>query len=94
MNILPHENHLLYGSIIILLSTALDLQTERDTIEVIAFLKREDSQRDHEMDNMKEQVNDLTGVTRADKVQLMRRHADQLSQLQSALDSKEKEVSN
>ncbi len=68
------------------------MQTERDTIEVIAFLKREDFERDHEVDNMKEQVKDLTGMARADKAQLLRRHADQLDQLQSALDSKEKEV--
>ena len=67
-------------------------QTERDTIEVIAFLKQEDSQKDQELDRLKQQVKDLQVKSRADQEQLVREHSDQLSQLQSSLEAKEKEV--
>ena len=67
-------------------------QTERDTIEVIAFLKQEDSQKDQELDRLKQQVKDLQVKSRADQEQLVREHSDQLSRLQSSLEAKEKEV--
>ena len=67
-------------------------QTERDTIEVIAFLKHEDSQKDQEVDRLKQQVKDLQVKSRADQEQMLREHSDQLDQLQSSLEAKQKEV--
>ena len=53
----PHPPHpLTLHPPLTLLTSSLSSQTERDTVEVIAFLKREDAQKDEELSELKQQV--------------------------------------
>ena len=68
-------------------------QTERDTVEVIAYLKKEDGQKDQEIDSLRQQVKDIRVTAHNEKDTLVAEHEQKVTQLEGALDEKNEEVS-
>ena len=67
-------------------------QTERDTIEVIAYLKHEDTEKDQELDHLKQQLKDFKVESRNEREALDDEHSQQISKLESVLAEKNEEV--
>ena len=71
---------------------SLLIQTERDTIEVIAYLKKEDNHKDDELDSLRQQVKDVRTAATNERDSLIEKYTQQVSQLESTLFDKNEEV--
>ncbi len=67
-------------------------QTERDTIEVIAFLKKEDSRKDGELADLRQRVKTLHQERRREKEDLTEQFSQQISSLEEQLSERNEEV--
>eukprot|EP00794_Sanderia_malayensis_P017759 gene17759-19532_t len=68
------------------------LQTERDTVEVVAFLKKEDLKKDEQIDRMQQIIKELKRDTRKEKQSLIDNYTQKIHDLQDALTDKSEEV--
>ncbi len=68
------------------------MQTERDTVEVIAFLKHEDSEKVQKVQILEQQVKDLQLCAQVEKDKLILDYKNRMDELHSHLLSKDKEV--
>ncbi|KXJ08501.1 basal body-orientation factor 1 [Exaiptasia diaphana] len=67
-------------------------QTEKDTIEVIAFLKQEDMKKDEQVARLNQALKDLKREARKERQNLVDSYAAEIHQLQEALAEKSNEV--
>lgn len=67
-------------------------QTERDTIEVIAFLKKEDVGKVAELDKLKSQIKSLHIDAHREKETIMEDSSQRVAQLEASLSEKDEEV--
>ena len=67
-------------------------QTERDTVEVIAYLKKEDGQKDQEIDSLRQQVKDIRVTAHNERDVLIAEHEKKVTELEDALNEKNEEV--
>ena len=67
-------------------------QTERDTVEVIAYLKKEDGQKDQEIDSLRQQVKDIRVTAHNERDSLITNHEQKVTELKDALNEKNEEV--
>ena len=67
-------------------------QTERDTVEVIAYLKKEDGQKDQEIDSLRQQVKDIRVMSHNERDILIAEHEKKVTELEDALNEKNEEV--
>ena len=70
----------------------MSTQTERDTVEVIAYLKKEDGQKDEELDSLKQQVKDIRVKAVNERDILVTEHEKKVTQLEGTLNEKSEEV--
>ena len=68
------------------------LQTERDTVEVIAYLKKEDGQKDEELDALRQQVKDTRVTALNERDVLIAEYEQKIAQLEGTLNEKIEEV--
>lgn len=61
-------------------------------MEVIAYLKKEDSQKDQELDALRQQVKDIRVTAHNERDALIGEHEQKVSQLESTLNEKNEEV--
>ena len=61
-------------------------------MEVIAYLKKEDGQKDEEIDTLRQQVKDIRVKALNERDILVAEHEEKVSQLKSALNEKNEEV--
>lgn len=62
-------------------------------MEVIAYLKKEDGQKDEELDALKHQVKDIQVKALNDRDTLITKHEHKITELESTLTEKNEEVS-
>lgn len=74
------------------LQTLLFYQTEHDTIEVIAYLKKEDSTKETELSRLKRVVSDLRTEAHKDKEALAEEYSQRIAQLEATLSERDEEV--
>lgn len=67
-------------------------QTEKDTIDVISFLKKEDIKKDEQIEKLQTMVKELKREFRKDKQQLIDEYTGQIQTLQTNLSEKTNEV--
>lgn len=67
-------------------------QTERDTLEVISYLKQEDMKKDDQVSKLHQALKDLKREARKEKQALTDEYSQQIAQLQEALMEKTNEV--
>ncbi len=67
-------------------------QTERDTIEVIAYLKKEDVLKEDEIDQLKKMVKDSKTEAHREKDELEEAYSQEIAQLEASLSEKDEEV--
>lgn len=67
-------------------------QTEKDTIDVISFLKKEDVKKDDQIEKLQTIVKDLKREFRKEKQGLINEYTSQIQDLQQALTEKSNEV--
>lgn len=68
------------------------MQTERDTIEVIAFLKKEDAGKERELEDLQLKVKDIHMEAKREKDALLEKHYKEVTELEENLLEKEEEV--
>ncbi|KAL5474689.1 hypothetical protein EMCRGX_G026673 [Ephydatia muelleri] len=68
------------------------IQTERDTIEVIAFLKKEDKEKDTELGGLRQDLKDLHHETHKEREVLVQDYSDKVKTLDEQLKEKTQEV--
>ena len=59
---------------------------------MIAYLKKEDSQKDQEIDSLRQQVKDIRVTAHNERDTLIAKHEQKVTQLEGALDEKSEEV--
>ena len=59
---------------------------------MIAYLKREDTQKDQELDNLRQQLKDFKVESRNERDELMDKYSQEISKLETALEEKNDEV--
>ena len=62
-------------------------------MEVIAYLKKEDGQRDQEIDSLRQQVKDIRVTAHNERDTLIAEHEQKVTELGDALNEKNEEVS-
>ena len=67
-------------------------QTERDTIEVIAHMRREDTEKGAELEHMRQRLKDLRAEASRERDFLTKEHLERVAQLEASLHDKEEEV--
>ncbi|KAK3732686.1 hypothetical protein QZH41_009333 [Actinostola sp. cb2023] len=67
-------------------------QTERDTIEVISFLKQEDMKKDDQVSKLQQALKDLKREARRERQALVDSYSQEIHQLQDVLAEKANEV--
>jgi len=67
-------------------------QAERDTIEVITYLKKEDMLKDEQLAQMTQKLRDVKQETKREKQQMAEDFNEQIVELQKGLDARTKEV--
>ncbi|KAL4237666.1 hypothetical protein ACF0H5_002380 [Mactra antiquata] len=68
------------------------LQTERDTIDVITFLKKEDAVKDIHLERLQQQIRDQKKENRKEKELIVEDFSKQINELEEKLTDKTKEV--
>lgn len=68
------------------------VQTERDTIDVITFLKKEDAVKDNHLERLQQQMRDLKKENRREKENIVEDFSKQINELEEHLTDKTKEV--
>jgi len=68
------------------------VQTERDTIEVIAYLKKEDSEKEQELDLLRQEVKNLRVEATREREALMADFSQKITAMEKELQDKEEEV--
>ena len=67
-------------------------QTERDTIEVIAFLKKEGTKTEDDLGGLRQTVKDTREQSRREREELVRHYSQQISSLETQLGERNEEV--
>ncbi|XP_076803349.1 basal body-orientation factor 1-like [Clavelina lepadiformis] len=67
-------------------------QSERDTIEVVTFLKKGDIEKDEQISNLQQELRDLKKQARQDKENIISEFNNQVSDLESRLEQRTSEV--
>ncbi|XP_045186628.2 basal body-orientation factor 1-like [Mercenaria mercenaria] len=68
------------------------LQTERDTIDVITFLKKEDAVKDNHLERLQQQIRDQKKENRKEKELIVEDFSKQINELEEKLSDKTKDV--
>ena len=75
-----------------MMSIFITFQTERDTIEVIAYLKKEDAGKELELDHLRQEVKDLRVEATKEREALIAEYSHKIAQMEKELLDKEEEV--
>eukprot|EP00112_Aurelia_sp_Birch-Aquarium-sp1_P001158 Seg112.7 transcript_id=Seg112.7/GoldUCD/mRNA.D3Y31 product="Basal body-orientation factor 1" protein_id=Seg112.7/GoldUCD/D3Y31 len=67
-------------------------QTERDTVEVVSYLKKADIKKDGQIDKLQQTIKDLKRETRKEKQSMIDHYTGKINELQEGLTEKTNEV--
>ncbi|XP_074649646.1 basal body-orientation factor 1-like isoform X1 [Tubulanus polymorphus] len=68
-------------------------QTEKDTIDVVTFLRRKDQEKDDQIEQLQQQMKDLRRQTKKEKQDIINELSTQINDLETQLKQKNDEVS-
>lgn len=68
------------------------MTTERDTIDVITYLKKQDQEKDHQVERLQNQVRDMYKEQRQEKQTLIEEYSKHINELEERLNEKKREI--